>query len=154
MSHEGEPGHPGHPGEPGSGGGGPGGTGGEGGRGGAGVTTITKGARYAVVFLFLFSLTLAAANVLFTARQVGHVRALTTAAARNAASIRQLCLAGNEARAQQVTLWDHVITITLPPPRETPAQRRHRLAAERAFEAYVHRVFAPRDCSRPLTLTR
>ena len=114
---------------------------------------MSRGATYATLFLFCFTLVLFAANLIFTAHEVGNVRAVTAAADRNAASIKQLCEAGNEARAQQVILWDHLITISQPPPGETPAARRHRLTTERSFEAYIHHVFAPRACSKPLTLT-
>ena len=73
-------------------------------------------------------------------------------AIHNAASVTQLCRAGNEARAQQVILWEHILRIARAPAHETPAHARDRLATERAFEAYVHKVFAPRDCSKPLTV--
>lgn len=116
-------------------------------------TDMSRGAAYASLFLFVFTLVLFAANLIFTAHEVGNVRAVTAAASRNAASIRQLCQAGNEARAQQIVLWDHLLSIAQPPPHQTPAQARHRLATERAFEAYVHHVFAPRDCRHPLNVT-
>lgn len=114
---------------------------------------MSRGAARATVFLFCFTLVLFAANLIISARDVSHVRALTVTATRNAASIRQLCQAGNEARAQQIVLWDHLLSIAQPPPHQTPAQARHRLATERAFEAYVHHVFAPRDCRHPLNVT-
>jgi hypothetical protein len=109
---------------------------------------MTPGALRATVFLFVFSLVLAAANLMFTAREVGSVRAAEQAAARSTASVVQLCQLGNESRAQQVILWDHVITISRVPPHETAAEKRKRLATVRAFVAYVHRVFKARDCAR------
>src|SRR5262249_30141168 len=110
---------------------------------------MTPGALRATVFLLLLSLLLARANLLLTAREVGGVRAAETRSAQNAANITQLCLLGNEARAQQIVLWEHIVQIAQPPPRETPAQRRARLATTRTFVAYLHKVFAPRDCARP-----
>ena len=113
---------------------------------------MSRGAFQAAVFLFCLSLLIGGANLLFTAREVNAVRTVTATAARNAASVNQLCQAGNTARAQQVSLWDHVLTIARGPRHETPAAHRRRLATERAFENYVHKVFAPRDCSHPLTI--
>jgi hypothetical protein len=74
------------------------------------------------------------------------IRHATAAAATTVA----LCQAGNTSRAQQVTLWDHILTISAnspPPLHETRAQHAQRLATARAFEAYVHHIFAPRDCT-------
>ena len=147
MSHEGAPGFPGKRGEPGTRGGGRGGTGGAGGRGGAGDTAISRRGRYALAFLFCFALTLAAANVLFTSRQVDSVRAVQVTATRNTASIIQLCQAGNEFRAQQVVLWEHLVAISKPPPRETVQARTARIRTARSFLAYIHQVFAPRRCA-------
>ena len=67
-------------------------------------------------------------------------------AIHNAASVTQLCQAGNEARAQQVQLWQFVVHISRTPPHQTPAQAAQRARTVRAFEAYLHRVLAPRDC--------
>jgi hypothetical protein len=109
---------------------------------------MDAGTKRAFLTLLVISFALAAANLMFTAREVGSVRAAEQAAARSTASVVQLCQLGNESRAQQVTLWDHLIAISRPPPHQTPAQQRRRLATTRAFVAYVHKVFAPRDCAR------
>lgn len=101
---------------------------------------MTTGARHAVVFLFVLMVALSAANLIFTSRQVNDTRAAS-------ASVVQLCQLGNTSRAQQVVLWDHVAAVAPPPPGETPAQKRRRLATTRAFLAYVHRVLAPRNCT-------
>ena len=100
---------------------------------------MTPGALHATVFLFLFSLVLAGANLAFTAHEINAVR-------RAEASVTQLCQAGNEARAQQVGLWTYIIHISKPPPHESAAQRRQRLATVKAFDAHLHQIFAPRDC--------
>jgi uncharacterized membrane protein len=100
---------------------------------------MTRGARYAVVFLFVLTLAVGTANLLFTSN-------LVHSAARNTASITQLCRAGNEARAQQVTLWTHLITISQPPPHQTLAEKRQRAKTIRVFLAYVRKVFKPRNC--------
>jgi hypothetical protein len=59
-----------------------------------------------------------------------------------------LCQAGNVARAQQIVLWDHLLSVAKAPPHETAAQREQRLKTVGAFRAYVHRVFRSRDCSK------
>jgi hypothetical protein len=101
----------------------------------------TRAALYSLTFLFAFSLLLAAGNLLFTS-------ALTHRAEANAASITQLCQSSNEARAQQVVLWTHLVVISHPPPHETVAARTQRVKTTRQFIAYVHHVFAPRNCSK------
>lgn len=53
------------------------------------------------------------------------------------------CQNSNEARRVQVQLWDYILSLPAPRPR-TDEQERQLLQ----FRAYVHRVFAPRDCSR------
>ena len=75
---------------------------------------IPPGAARSVVFLFLLSLLLAAGNYLLSASAVRRATA-------SAASTVQLCRAGNEARAQQVTLWEELVA--LPPPPRVPEGR-------------------------------
>ena len=67
----------------------------------------------------------------------------------NAATTAQLCQAGNEARAQQIGLWEYILSLSHPPPGETPAQRAQRTAVLAKFDAHLHRVFAARDCAAP-----
>ena len=103
---------------------------------------IPKGAAGGLIVIFA----LLAAGTLFSyfsaQSAIRHATATT-------ASVVQLCQAGNEQRAQQRLLWDHVLTISANShqPHETPAQKRRRLATARAFEAYVHQVFRARDCA-------
>ena len=73
--------------------------------------------------------------------------ATSAARAIHAAAVAN-CRYGNQARAQQVQLWDHVLVIAPPPPHETPRQRATRLQTDAAFRAYVRRIFAPRDSAR------
>ena len=113
---------------------------------------MSRGAFRGLVFLFLFTLILGAANLIFTARDVNAVRGSLAASQHAEASVKQLCLAANESRSQQIALWDHILSISQPPPHETPAEAARRAMAERQFKAYVGHVFAPRDCTRPLTL--
>ena len=68
-------------------------------------------------------------------------------ATANRASILQLCQAGNEARAQQVALWEKLVTLSTPPPRETAEARAQRMHLTVVFLAYVRQVFAPRNCA-------
>ena len=94
----------------------------------------------AIVFLFILAFILAGASFWLSVRTVqGEVS--------NRASVVQLCQAGNESRAQQVTLWTHLVAISAPPPHETAAARAAREALVRQFLGYVHQVFAPRDCT-------
>lgn len=102
---------------------------------------MTPGAVRAVLMLFIVTLVLFAVNVVFTAHEVNR-------AAAASASVVQLCQAGNEQRAQQVSLWDHLVLISRPPAHETRAAARARLAVTRAFVAYVHKAFAPQNCAR------
>jgi hypothetical protein len=105
-----------------------------------GIPFMTRGARYSVVFLFVLSFLLAGGSYW-----------LSASAARNAvanrASVVQLCEAGNESRAQQVTLWTRLVAISQPPPHETAAERRQRAKTIRVFIAYVRKLFAKRDCA-------
>ena len=101
---------------------------------------MTRGAARAVVFLFALSFLLAGAAYVLSVRAVqGEVH--------SRASVVQLCQAGNESRAQQVTLWTHLIQISVPPPHQTPAQKAQRAALTGAFLRYVRQVFAPRNCA-------
>lgn len=56
-----------------------------------------------------------------------------------------LCQAGNVARAQQVQLWDHLLT--LPPAKGAPPRTAAQEAEAAAFGRYVRSVFASRDCA-------
>ena len=105
---------------------------------------MTPGAVRAVLALFVVTLLLFGVNLLFTAHEVNRASAA-------AASVVQLCQAGNESRAAQVSLWAYLVTVSKPPARETRVEARARLAATRAFLAYVHKVFAPRNCSGSLS---
>ena len=102
-------------------------------------SSMTPGAARSVVFLFTLSLALAAGNYLLSAAAVNR-------AAAAAASTIQLCRAGNEARAQQVTLWEHLVSLP-GPSGETPAARARRQRLATRFLAYVHAVFTPRNCA-------
>jgi hypothetical protein len=64
-----------------------------------------------------------------------------TAASAVAQSNRNLCLSGNASRAQQVELWDYILSLSQPP--ATPAGR----AQIAKFEAHLKAIFAPRDCA-------
>lgn len=74
---------------------------------------------------------------------------------RNGVTIAQLhatqvsgCQAGNQTRAQEITLWTHLASISRPPPHLTKRQ----LAANRReiaeLIAYIKHTFAPRDCAK------
>ena len=101
---------------------------------------ITRGAARAFTVLAVLSLVLSAASGWIAVRAVqGEIA--------SRASTLALCEAGNQARAQQVQLWQHIIVISAPPPRETPAQHAARAALIAGFQKYVRQVFAARDCN-------
>jgi hypothetical protein len=106
-------------------------------------------ARFATPGLLALVLLVGGGNLWATYDQVGTVRAAEAASARNAASVAQLCQAGNASRAQQITLWDHFAAISKPPPHQTAAQAAARQKSVAAILAYIRRVFAPRDCAQP-----
>ena len=94
----------------------------------------------AFVFLSVLTFLLAAGSYWLSVRAVqGEVR--------SRASVVQLCQAGNTARAQQVTLWTHLVQISQPPPHETAAQKRQRQATIAGFLQFVRQVFKARDCT-------
>ena len=108
-------------------------------RGARGRQGLPWSIRYAIVFLFILAFLLAGASFWLSVRTVqGQIA--------NRASVVQLCLAGNEARAQQITLWTHLAQISTPPPHETAAQAARRVALTRQLLGYVRKVFAKRDC--------
>ena len=118
----------------------PGPKGDRGARGERGKQGLSRGIRYAVVFLSVLTLLLAGASSWFSIRAV-------QGGIASRASVVQLCQAGNDSRAQQVTLWTHLIAISAPLPHETAAQKQQRAMIVRQFLAYVKSVFAPRNCT-------
>lgn len=62
-------------------------------------------------------------------------------AIHNAATLTELCQAGNEFRAQQIGTWNYVIQLSGPPKTQ---QGRAVLAK---FEHHLRVQLAPRDCS-------
>jgi hypothetical protein len=101
---------------------------------------ITPGAARAVVVLFVLAFLLSGASWWLSVRAVQGEFA-------NRATVLQLCETSNDFRAQQVTLWTHLIAISPPPPHETAAQKQQRQATIRVFLRYIRHVFAPRDCA-------
>ena len=53
------------------------------------------------------------------------------------------CQQGNVTRLQQLQIWDYVLAV---PPTKPPTAREKAVRAD--FKGFVHRVFAPRDCSK------
>ena len=102
--------------------------------------SMTRNARRAIVSLFVLTLLLAGANLLFTAHEVNQVSVAAQKAETAAASQLALCRATNTARAEQAGLWEYIIRLSGP-----------RTARERAvraqFTAHLHVIFAPRDCA-------
>lgn len=77
----------------------------------------------------------------------------SAAAGRNGVTLTQLhasqvqgCLAGNQTRAQEILLWEHLARIASPAPHLTKAQiaaNKHEVAE---LLAYIKMTFAPRQC--------
>ena len=102
--------------------------------------TVSQGTARAFVFMAVLSFLLSAAAGVIAVRAVqGEIRAK--------ASVVQLCQAGNDSRAQQLTLWLHLIAISVPPAHQTAEQKAQRAKLIASFLAYVRSVFSPRDCS-------
>jgi hypothetical protein len=70
----------------------------------------------------------------------------STAATANAQYQQALCQAGNVARAQQIQLWTHLLSLqpAAGTPKRTPAQQKQ--LGE--FRAYIHSVFLSRNCKQ------
>lgn len=101
---------------------------------------VSQGTARAFVFLAVFAIIAAAASGVLAVRAVqGEIRAK--------ASVVQLCQAGNDSRNQQVTLWTHLIAVSVPPPRQTPAQKAARAKLITEFLGFVRADFAPRNCA-------
>jgi hypothetical protein len=107
---------------------------------------MTRGALRSSIFLFVFSLALASANLVFTAHDVNRVTAVESAASHSAASVVQLCRAGNEFRAENLGLWLYIVHIARPPAHETRREAQQRQAVTDQFLAHLRQVFAPRRC--------
>ena len=71
----------------------------------------------------------------------GAAASARTAASAVAQSDRGLCLSGNAARAQQVSLWNYILSLSQPP--ATQAERERVVK----FKAHLQQLFAPRDCA-------
>jgi hypothetical protein len=78
------------------------------------------------------------AALAIVAVQANHASGAASAVAQ---SDRNLCLSGNVSRAQQVSLWNYVLTISQRP---VSADERERVAE---FRTHLHKLFAPRDCA-------
>jgi hypothetical protein len=64
-----------------------------------------------------------------------------TSASAVAQSDRDLCLSANASRAEQVSLWNYILSLSPPP---TTSTERERVAE---FKAHLQQLFAPRDCA-------
>lgn len=111
--------------------------------------TLLKGAAAAlalyVVALALLGVVAVRANQ--AAERADSAYAISQA---NQEAARLTCEANNQSRASQVELWTYLLglaAVSSPPPTREQALQ---LAQ---FRSYVQRVFAQRDCSKPVTPT-
>ena len=98
------------------------------------LRTYGKRNRWFIVFDVLLTIGLAAAGAL----SVHAAQAANSVSASN----RALCQSSNVARAQQVDLWDFVLS--LPSGKPQTAQQKKNVTA---FRHHLDAIFAPRDCS-------
>lgn len=91
--------------------------------------------QWAVAVLLVTGLAVNTSALVLLARSLDGIRGASVTA----------CQLANVTRAQDITLWNHVLDAPARPrPGETAAQQARQIAA---FRAYVHQVFAPRDCT-------
>lgn len=68
----------------------------------------------------------------------------------NKEAARLTCEANNQGRATQVQLWTYVLDLSA---QANPVPTREQALRIAQFRTYIQRVFAPRDCSKPITPT-
>lgn len=68
----------------------------------------------------------------------------------NKQAARLTCEANNQARTTQIQLWTYLLDLAA---QTTPPPTREQVLAQAQFRTYVQKVFAPRDCSKPVTPT-
>ncbi len=56
------------------------------------------------------------------------------------------CAIGNDGRSSQLAVWDHVLTLSTPPPHETPAERARRERQIAGLRAFLARHLRQVDC--------
>jgi hypothetical protein len=112
----------------------------------AAIEALTQSGRHQRIMLRVLTVSLVLDIVLSVG--LGFVAFQAQRLAAEATSLRQqqraTCLAGNEARAGQITLWHHVLSDfpATAPRTEEQAQQAHQ------FALYVENLFKPRNCSR------
>ena len=57
------------------------------------------------------------------------------------------CQSNNEFKAEQVALWEHLISVSQPKPGTTKAQAAADAQKAAAFLQYIQKVFSPRNCA-------
>jgi hypothetical protein len=63
-----------------------------------------------------------------------------------ATQAKQNCIAANQSKAIEKSLWDFVLGFP-PPPDETAAEKKVRMESTAKFRAHIKQAFAPRDCN-------
>jgi hypothetical protein len=64
------------------------------------------------------------------------------------------CVAGNQTRAEQVTLWSHLAAVSTPPRDATKAQRAKDEQQIGMLLRYIRHVFAARPCAQVYATSR
>ena len=75
-------------------------------------------------------------------------RSAGLAAAANHTNLVASCEAGNQTRAEEVMLWDHLAQISRPAPGSTKAQVARDKAEIATLLAYIRKTFAKRQCTK------
>jgi hypothetical protein len=70
------------------------------------------------------------------------------AASAEHSSLIAACLLGNQTRAQEIDLWDHLAAISKPGPGETKRQIAKGQREVGMLLAYIKATFAPRPCAK------
>jgi hypothetical protein len=91
-----------------------------------------------ITFVSLALDLLLTAALTVVAVQANHASGAASAVAQ---SDRNLCLSANVSRAQQVSLWNYILTFSQRP---ASSVERTRVAE---FKAHLQKFFAPRDCA-------
>ena len=81
------------------------------------------------------------AGIAVVAVQAHHAN---SAAAASGQTELALCQAGNVARAQQITLWSHLLSLSPAPGTRPRSAAQEKQITE--FRAYIRSIFASRDC--------
>lgn len=108
--------------------------------------------KYVLVGLLLYVVALALIGLVAARANTAAERADSAyaVAEANKVAARLTCEANNQSRQTQIDLWTYVLELSA---QANPAPTREEALRIAHFRTYIQRVFAPRDCSKPVTPT-